>query len=153
MEVDLVVKHLKDKNITIGAAESITAGLFASTLTTVPGVSKIFKGSIVSYSTVVKETVLGVSSDTVKNFGVVSKETALEMAKNVKSILNVDLAISFTGNAGPDALEDKPVGLVFIGIAYLNKVKVFKLQLNGSRQEIREKCVEYALRLINEKVI
>ena len=153
MELDLVVKHLAEKNITVGAAESITGGMFASMFTSIPGSSKVFKGSIVSYSTVIKENLLDVGSDLVNSVGVISKECALKMAKSAKKLLGVDMAISFTGNAGPEAMEGKPIGLVYLGIAYQNKVNVYKLQLSGSRKEIREKCCEYAFRLINEKII
>jgi nicotinamide-nucleotide amidase len=151
--VEEIVKLLIDKNITIGSAESLTGGLFASTISNVPGVSKVYKGSIISYSTLIKENVLKISHELVSKVGVVSYEVAYEMANKVKDILDVDLALSFTGNAGPDAMEGKPVGLVYIGIAYENKVEVKELHLSGSRQEIRQKCVEEAFKLIKEKLI
>ena len=106
-----VVELLKNSNLTIGSIESLTGGLFASNLTSIPGVSKVFKGSVVSYATEVKEMVVNVSKDVVTNYGVVSKECALEMALNGKKLLGVDVCVSFTGNAGPSAMENKEVGI------------------------------------------
>lgn len=153
MNKEEIVNCLIDRKIKIGSAESLTGGLFASTITSIPGVSKIFKGSIVSYSTQIKESVLEIEKEVIDNYGVVSKEVALYMAMNAKRILDVDLAISFTGNAGPDAMENKPVGRVYIGICFKNNIKTYELNLNGTRQEIRNECVNKAFEFIENIIL
>ena len=98
-----LVELLKAKHLTIGSIESMTGGLFASSITSVPGASKVFKGSVVSYSPLIKENVVGVKKETIETFGVVSKEVAYEMASKGKKLLDVDICVSITGNAGPTA--------------------------------------------------
>lgn len=126
---------------TIGSVESFTGGLFASTLVSIPGASKFFKGAIVSYSNGIKQK-LGIDTSR----GVISKEMALEMAKRGKTFLGVDFCISFTGNAGPDFMEGKPVGLVFVSI----NDEVYELKLSGTRNEVRQKAVDFALEKIKD---
>ncbi len=96
-----LVSYLKDKNLTIGSVESMTGGLFAARITSVPGASKVFKGSIVSYSPLIKENVVGVNKETIAKYGVVSKQVAYEMAEKGRKVLDVDICVSITGNAGP----------------------------------------------------
>ena len=150
--VNKVVELLKEKNLTIGSIESLTGGLFASTLTNIPGVSSIFKGSVVTYATEIKENVVGVSKDVVSQYGVVSKECAYEMALNGKKLLNTDIAISFTGNAGPSVMEGKEVGKVFIGLAYKDEVETYELTLSGDRKEIRKTCIKIGFSKIFNKI-
>lgn len=145
-EIDL----LKKSNYTLGCAESFTGGLFASTITSYSGVSSFFKGGIVTYWNEVKENVLKVNASTIEKQGVVSKETAYEMVKNVKELLGVDIAVSFTGNAGPNVLENKPCGRVYIGVNLLNNIEVYELTIQGSREEVRTKAIEFAFKKINE---
>ena len=128
---ELLIKN----NISIGTVESFTVGNFATMLGNIPGISKVYKGSLVTYQSETKERLLGIEHPLIEKYGVVSKEIATLMCVNGKSILDVDLCISFTGNAGPDAMEGKPVGEVYIGIAY-EDVVVYKLNLEGSRKEI-----------------
>ena len=128
---ELLIKN----NISIGTVESFTVGNFATMLGNIPGISKVYKGSLVTYQSETKERLLGIEHPLIEKYGVVSKEIATLMCVNGKSILDVDLCVSFTGNAGPDAMEGKPVGEVYIGIAY-EDVVVYKLNLEGSRKEI-----------------
>ena len=149
---DLVFK-LKEKNLTIGSIESMTGGLFAARITTVPGASKVFKGSVVSYSPLIKENVVGVPADLISQYGVVSKQVAESMATKGRKLLDVDICVSVTGNAGPTAEPgEEGVGSVYLGIALKDKTEVYKLNLSGSRDEIREKTIlalqEYVLKLI-----
>ena len=137
---------------TLGCVESFTGGLFAREMTRIPGASKFFKGGIVTYATEVKTRLCGVSEYAVKQFGVVSQEVAMEMAAHGKHLLNVDYCISFTGNAGPDAMEGKPVGEVYIAIATYDGVDVHKFDLEGTREEIQQKGVELALNLLKNKI-
>lgn len=128
---------------TIGSVESFTGGLFASTIISKPGASKFFKGSLVVYAPQIKEK-FGIDTSR----GLVSKETALSMAQKGKEILDVDYCVSFTGNAGPDVLENKRVGEVYIAI----NEKVFSLQLSGDRNQIRNQAVSFALKEL-QKII
>ena len=146
MEAREVNKYLSDLGLTLGSVESFTGGLFASTITSVGGASKIFKGSLITYATEEKINIAKVPEDIVKQFGVVSKEVAYHMANNGRYILNVDVCVSFTGNAGPDAMEGKPVGEVHIGIASADAAQIYSLQLHGDRNEIRRQAVEFALK-------
>ena len=97
---ELLIKN----NISIGTVESFTVGNFATMLGNIPGISKVYKGSLVTYQSETKERLLGIEHPLIEKYGVVSKEIATLMCVNGKSILDVDLCISFTGNAGPDAM-------------------------------------------------
>ena len=130
---------------TLGSVESFTGGLFAKEITAVPGASHFYKGGLVTYASEEKNRLLGISYDVIDQFGVVSKEVATLMAENGRRMLNVDYCVSFTGNAGPDAMEGKPVGEIYIAIASSDGVKVYGYQLNGTREEIQKEGVNNAL--------
>jgi nicotinamide-nucleotide amidase len=139
-----LMKVLKEKKLTISAAESLTGGLFQQELTSVPGVSSVLKGGVVCYTNEVKEKVLGVRKETIEKHGVVSHECAKELAENVAALVSADIGISFTGVAGPDELEGKPVGTVYIGICIRGQQTVVKkLELGGSREANRGRSVKY----------
>lgn len=130
--IDVVGKLLKDKNISVSCAESCTGGLFAGALTSIDGISQVFERGIVTYSNRAKMEELGVSASTLEKFGAVSRETAAEMAEGLKAKTGSDLCISVTGIAGPDGgSEEKPVGLVYIGICYEGKTDVIKTQMRN----------------------
>lgn len=147
-----LVELLKNKNLTLSCIESLTGGLFASSITSVPGVSKIFKGGVVTYWTSIKEDVVHVSKDVISQYGVVSSQCALEMARHGQALLTSDICISFTGNAGPEVMENKEVGLVYIGLKIKDKEFVKELHLQGNRQEIRNKCVQEGIKFIFENI-
>jgi nicotinamide-nucleotide amidase len=139
-----LMKALKEKKLTISAAESLTGGLFQQELTSVPGVSSVLKGGVVCYTNEVKKKVLKVKTETIEKYGVVSQECAKELAENVAALVSADIGISFTGVAGPDELEGKPVGTVYIGISIKGKQTVVeKLKLGGSREANRSRSVKY----------
>ncbi|WP_045515132.1 competence/damage-inducible protein A [Neobacillus niacini] len=139
-----LMKVLKEKKLTITAAESLTGGLFQQELTSFPGASSVFKGGVVCYTNEVKQKVLAVKKETIEKYGVVSPECARELAENVSALVSADIGISFTGVAGPDELEGKPVGTVCIGISIRGKqIVVEKLALGGSREAIRSRSVKY----------
>lgn len=121
--VELILgKVLKEKKLCISTAESCTGGYIAQLLTSVPGSSTYYKGSVVSYATEVKKNLLNVSEKTIEKHTVVSKEVAIEMAKGVRKKLNTDISLSTTGVAGPSKGEDgKEVGTVWIAIASAKK--------------------------------
>ena len=148
-----LVTLLEKNNLTIGSVESYTGGLFAATITGVPGASKVFPGSIVTYANEIKEKLVGVKEITIHQYGVVSKEVAQEMADGGREKLGVDICVSFTGNAGPTALDRLPVGRVVIGISTKPKTMLYELQLdNCDRNRIREISVEQAMKWVMEYI-
>lgn len=146
-----LVKVLLEKHLTISFVESFTGGLAAKSITDVSGSSKTFLGSLVSYSTLIKEFVLGIDKKIIDEFGVASKECALEMAKKGKEMFNSDIVISFTGEAGPISNTNIEVGTCFIGIYVLNEIKVEEIHIDGSRNDVRTGAIEYAFKKILKK--
>ena len=142
---------LIEKGITISSVESFTVGNFATMLGSIPGISKVYKGSLVTYQSKTKERLLGISHEVIEKYGVVSKEIASLMCINGKQILDSDICVSFTGNAGPDAMEEKPVGLVYIGILY-EGVNIYELKLKGTREEIQQQAIDFVIRKLIEKI-
>ena len=131
-----------EKPLTISTAESCTGGMIASKLIEVPGISTNFIEGIVSYSNEAKIKRLKVKKETLEKYGAVSEEVAREMLAGLKT----DVGISTTGIAGPGGgTKDKPVGLVYIGIKVKNEVKVFKRELKGDRNKIRQRAMMHAL--------
>jgi len=144
MDEYILKELLNKKGYTLSSAESLTGGGFSYFITKHPGASSYFKGGLVTYVNDVKAK-LGVSQDTLDKFGAVSKQCAEEMAIKAKSFFNTEVAISFTGNAGPSALEGKPVGLVYIGISILDKTFVYENVFVGDREEIRNRCISFGV--------
>ncbi len=139
-----LMKVLKERQLTISAAESLTGGLFQQELTSIPGASSVVKGGIVCYTNEVKSEVLKVKRETLETYGAVSAECAKELAENVAAFVSADIGISFTGVAGPDELEGKPAGTVYIGITIKGKQTVVeKLTLGGTREANRTRSVKY----------
>ena len=144
-----LVKQLGELGRTCGTAESCTGGGVGSAITAVPGSSAVFMGGVISYDNSVKQGVLGVSPETLATVGAVSPETAEQMAVGARKLLKVDYAVSVTGIAGPDGgSAEKPVGLVWFGIATPNGVKTEKRIFPGNRAEVRAATVEHALSLL-----
>lgn len=150
MDANGINKIFRDKARTLGCAESFTGGAFANAITAVSGASHFFKGGFVTYATEEKNRVLGIKYDTLDQYGVVSQEVAGEMASHAKSLLNVDYCVAFTGNAGPEAMEGKPVGEVYIAIAFYDKCQVFAYHLDGDRKTIQNKAINIAFELLEE---
>jgi nicotinamide-nucleotide amidase len=145
---------LRKKGLTIGTVESGTGGLISHLITNVPGSSDYFKGTIVSYANETKMNVVGVKTATLKRYGAVSPQVAEEMAKGGRKVLKVDICVSDTGIAGPGgATPDKPVGLFYISMANKNGVTSRKLELSGSRLEIKQKVAEAVLEWLKEYLI
>ncbi|MFY7668743.1 MAG: competence/damage-inducible protein A [Crocinitomicaceae bacterium] len=132
---EVIGKLLTQKCLTIGTIESCTGGLLANTIVSNSGASHYFSGSLVTYSNDQKHRLANVSVDSILNHGAVSEEVAIEMANGAKERLGVDVCISTTGIAGPDGgTEDKPVGLVWIAIAFKNKTIPRKFQFGDNRE-------------------
>lgn len=148
-----IVNLLLEKQYTISTVESCTGGLIAATLINCSGVSTCLKESVVTYSNEAKMAYVNVKKETLDRVGAVSEETAREMAEGIKHRANADIGLSSTGIAGPGGGTPlKPVGLVYIGIAMKGQTEVFKLQLNGTRQEIRERTVKNILFQLYKKL-
>lgn len=142
---------LIQRKFTLSVAESCTGGLLGAALTTLAGASDYFLGGIIAYDNEVKETLLGVSSETLEANGAVSEETAQAMALGAKKRLNTTHALAVTGIAGPDSDgSSKPVGLVYIALAQPEGVQVKACQFHGDRQFIREESVNAACELLWE---
>ena len=145
-----VHKIFKKKGLTLSIAESCTGGLISHYITTLSGASAFFVAGIVSYSGDAKKTLLGVSSKTIQHYGVVSEETAREMAEKVRLLTKTDYSISTTGNLGPDVLEGKERGLVYIAASKEGKTISKRLQLKGDREANKENASLAALKLLIE---
>ena len=144
-----LVALLKAQGLTCATAESCTGGGVGSAITAVPGSSAVFAGGVISYSNDVKREVLGVSSDILQNVGAVSAETAAQMAEGARKLLKTDLAVSLTGIAGPDGgSEEKPVGLVWFGLATKDGVRTEKCIFRGDRAQVRAQAVTHALGML-----
>ena len=140
----------REKGLTLGSVESFTGGLFAREITAVSGASRFYKGALVTYATEEKVALLGIKQEDVDKYGVVSKEIAYQMADLGRKKLNVDYCISFTGNAGPEAMENKPVGEIYIGLAGPSKTEAFGYQLEGDRNKIQNEAIILAFTLLEK---
>ena len=148
---EVVSKLLVEKNLTIAVSESCTGGMVSSTLINYPGISSVFMEGCVTYSNEAKMNRLGVKKETLDKYGAVSEETAREMAQGIAKNFNTDIGLSTTGVAGPGGgTDEKPVGLVYVGIYIKGKTIVKKFNFIGDRQKIRirtTKCLLNELRL------
>jgi nicotinamide-nucleotide amidase len=144
---------LKTKNWTLSAAESCTGGAVSARLTSVPGSSAYFQGSIVSYSNDVKIAQLGVSPDTLATLGAVSEETIRQMAEGVRKALKTDVGIATSGIAGPDGgTAEKPVGTVWIAVATPTETRTRLLTLGQYRDQNIQLTTTYLLNLLREQL-
>lgn len=147
-----MVEILKTYQLTISSCESFTAGLFCSEIANIPGASSVLKGGLVTYTNEAKMQVANVHQDTIRRFGAVSEQCVIEMAKNVKDLFQSDIGVSFSGNAGPQPSEEKPVGLLYCAIAYKEDVYVFTLHLQESRNKIREEAVMFIAKQVSRLI-
>jgi nicotinamide-nucleotide amidase len=154
----MLAQALFENSLTFAAAESCTGGLVGAKLTEIPGISKAFKGGVVSYVNEIKNSLLEVSEKTLRLYGAVSHETAIEMVYGIKKLFNASAAVAVTGYAGssaaaetadsiPKADAEENVGLVFIAALFEEKVICRRFVFSGTRNEIREQSAESALEL------
>jgi nicotinamide-nucleotide amidase len=142
-------KFLSEPKKTVSVAESCTGGLVSHRITNIPGSSKYYNGGVISYSYQPKIDVLHVSPETIQKFGAVSRQTATEMAIGVRRLFGTDLGVAITGIAGPDGGSvEKPVGLVHICLSVEDKMLCEQFDFDGSREEIKGKSADAALRLV-----
>ncbi|MGW0940929.1 CinA family protein [Streptomyces sp. NPDC002623] len=151
-----VVRLLMVSGSTLAVAESLTGGLVAAEITSVPGASRVFRGSITAYATELKHELLGVDAALLKDHGAVDAQVAAQMAAGVRKALGADWGVATTGVAGPDPQDGQPVGTVFVAVdgpfgadsGSAAGGKVEALRLNGDRAEIRRESVRSVLALL-----
>lgn len=144
--INRLISLLKEKNMTIAAAESCTGGMLSAAITSAAGASAVFEGSIVSYANRIKEKMLGVEAAIFTTHGAVSEPCAKAMADGVKRQIGADIGVSITGIAGPDGgTPQKPVGTVYIGVSYAGGTTAKRFQFEGNREQVRHESVKQAL--------
>ncbi|MEI7026302.1 competence/damage-inducible protein A [Paenibacillus sp. y28] len=147
-----LVRQLAQNNATLSVAESCSGGLLGDMVTSVPGCSRVFRGGVICYSNQMKETLLSIPSALLEGEGApgaVSRECAVMMADRIRQITGTDYAISITGEAGPAAAENKPVGLVYIGLAGPGfETYATEFQFGGGRDAIKLRSARQALYLL-----
>lgn len=139
---DVIFSRLREKGWTIGTAESMTGGMVAASLTSVPGASKVVRGGLVAYDADLKRSLLGVED--ISN--VVNVDTAIAMAQGGRKLLGADVVVSVTGSAGPDPLE-KPAGTVVVAVATPEDARGRELSMPGDRERVRVYGMTTALHL------
>jgi nicotinamide-nucleotide amidase len=144
-----VLALLDERGGTLAVAESLTGGLVAAELTSVPGASRTFRGSVTAYATDLKRDVLGVDATLLGERGAVDPEVARQMAAGVRRVLRADWGAATTGVAGPDPQDGQPVGTVYVAVVGPEGAgKVAALRLNGGRPDIRKESVRSVLALL-----
>jgi nicotinamide-nucleotide amidase len=147
---EMLVKNRK----ALAVAESCTGGLLSRKITSIQGSSLYFKFGVVAYSNESKIKILGVNEETIKTFGAVCQQTALEMAEGIRNKADCDYALSITGIAGPSGgTDEKPVGLVFIGLCGQSIREVYKFNFIGNRTDISEYSANKALDLLRRQLL
>ena len=150
----VIGRLLTQQNKTISTAESCTGGKIAQILTSVSGASKYFKGSIVSYATETKITLLRISEDLINEHSVVSAEVAREMAINIQKMMKTDYAIATTGNAGPSKGDsDAEVGAVFIALATPNEVIIEEFNFGQPREKVIDRASVKSLEMLRKEIL
>lgn len=140
----------KERRLKLSVAESCTGGLISHYITALPGASLFFEAGLVTYSQEAKKRILGLKEETLLQYGVISSNTAKEMARAVKDITGSHYGLSSTGNLGPDVLEKKEKGLVYIAVAHEDKTWIKELRLQGDRAQNKEEASLMALEFLLE---
>jgi nicotinamide-nucleotide amidase len=143
----VVLDVLRTRGLTLGLAESVTGGLVSARLTGIAGASDVLRGSIVSYATDVKRSVLGVDARQV-----VSEEAAVAMAEGARRVLDADVGMALTGVAGPTEQDGMPVGTLWVGIADATGSDAHLLRLPGQREQMRQFAVISSLDLLRRRL-
>jgi nicotinamide-nucleotide amidase len=137
---------------TVAIAESLTGGLVAAALTDIPGASVVVRGGVLAYATDIKAQVLGVDEALLARAGAVDADVAEQMASGVRSLMGATYGLATTGVAGPDQVEDKRVGTVYVAVARQGSSRVKALSLSGDRGEVRTGSVMAVLALLTEEI-
>lgn len=150
---EVVIEELKKRHLKVTTAESCTGGLLAGRLLNVSGASEVYDEGHITYANAAKEKILGVSHETLEQYGAVSEETATEMARGAANAANADAALVTTGIAGPSGgTPEKPVGLVYIGCFLEGRVRVEECHFHGTREEVRASAVTRAIEILGEEL-
>ena len=150
--INRVHEIFRKRGLTLSVAESCTGGLISNYITTLPGASNFFEAGVVTYSAEAKKKILGISPSTIEKYGVISENTAREMSDKVRSLTGVDYALSTTGNLGPDVLERKEKGLIYIAVSKTGQTISKEIRLTGNREENKQAASLSALRLLTEVI-
>ena len=148
-----LVELYKSSGKTCATAESCTGGGIGAAITSVAGSSEVFLGGIISYANEVKRDVLGVAAQVLDEYGAVSSETAAQMAEGARRLTKADVAVAVTGIAGPGGgSAEKPVGLVWFGLATADGVRTEKAIFPGNREKVRSATVTHALGMLTTAI-
>ncbi|KAL6874825.1 hypothetical protein J3F83DRAFT_712790 [Trichoderma novae-zelandiae] len=152
-----LVEKLRNAGQTLGVAESLTAGAVCSTIASAMGASAVFRGGVISYTTPLKEELLGVDGQLIAREGVIHAEVAKQMAEGARRVTSLKdsettWGIGTTGVAGPDKQDDKPVGTVYVGIAGPNGTVSFGYKFEGTREQIIEAAAVEALHRLRKSL-
>ena len=148
-----LVELYKSSGKTCATAESCTGGGIGAAITSVAGSSEVFLGGVISYANEVKRDVLGVAAQVLDEHGAVSSETAAQMAEGARRLTKADVAVAVTGIAGPGGgSAEKPVGLVWFGLATANGVRTEKAIFPGDREKVRSATVTHALGMLTTAI-
>jgi nicotinamide-nucleotide amidase len=151
---EVIGRDLKMSGDKLAVAESCTGGFISHLITSVPGSSEFFNGSVTAYSNQIKERVLNVNSETLEQFGAVSEQVAKEMARGVKEVLKTGYAVATTGIAGPTGgTEEKPVGTVWIAVAGKNGVIAKKFVFGNNRERNIIRSSQTALQMLRQFIL
>jgi nicotinamide-nucleotide amidase len=151
---EVIGRMLKLNGKTLAVAESCTGGYISHLITSVPGCSAFYNGSVTAYSNLIKENILGVNPETIFDFGAVSEQVAKEMAVGVRKVFNSDFALATTGIAGPDGgTEEKPVGTVWIAVASENDVIALKFIFGDNRERNISRSSQTALQILRRLIL
>ncbi len=140
--MEKLLQEYKEKGLSLGSVESMTGGLFSAKFTEIPGSSAVFKGTIVTYAVEEKINIVGVKKETIDKFGVVSEQVAIEMAELGRKLLNVDVCVSVTGNAGPTCEPGgKPAGCFYVGVSSKKGTYAKEFFQPQKRNDVRNSAV------------
>ncbi len=150
---EVLVRLCEREKLMLTAAESCTGGMIAEMITSVPGASNVIGSSFVTYSNDAKIRLLGVDDAVIEKYGCVSRECAKMMAEGAAKAAGADVGVSTTGNAGPGTLEDKPAGLVYIGVYYKGETVVKECYFKGGRDHVRRRASNTALETARRMIL
>jgi len=152
--VEKIADYFTKNTYSLAVAESVTGGTISQMITALPGSSNYFKGSVVAYTSAIKEHVLGVSSSEIASFSAVSKEVAKGMVLGVQQKFKTDFAIATTGNAGPSTEKNSSeVGKVFIAIACFDEVNVYEFNFGNTREKVIQRASTKAFELLRKEIL
>jgi PncC family amidohydrolase len=150
--VKRVHEFFKTRGLTLAVAESCTGGMVGHLLTSLPGASLFFDSSMVCYSARSKEKVLGLGNSFIKKHGTISEDTARAMAEAAKKVTGSDIAVAVTGNLGPEPIEDRSVGIVYIAVALDIETTSGGFFFEGTREEMKRSASEEVLHFLFQAV-